>query len=255
MNQTVKSAIENNLCVLPSIGLSIVLVSLFATSGSAAVINYDRTYVSLYDGSTFNDSLLANTGGTPLTLSIPGYSSTATTSFSPTVSSVAFDQLRSGIFASDSYGEAVVRFIAGSNESYSISGSFSNSGGMTRLNGSLFDHTTVSQVFLSAQVNIGATTLNVGSQLGNDFNFLSGNATGLLIPGHLYEWNSFAFIQALPSADGGATGFGFASIQIESLSPLPEPGSFTVFSYLGLVALLSCSRRTTTLRAAPDILN
>jgi hypothetical protein len=78
---------------LVGIGLSLALVvSLFATSSRAAVIDFDSTNVYVVRASVAIDQLqLMNTGGTVLTATLPGFSSTATTLFSPTVSSIQFD--------------------------------------------------------------------------------------------------------------------------------------------------------------------
>lgn len=203
-----------------------------AKSSAAVVITFDDTQAWVVDGPSSDTDDQMNTGGTTAIATLPGYSSTTTSLFNPGLMAGSFVQTRGGDYISYSAGEVTVQFTTDTNASYTASGIYSNSGGLTKLGGSLIDVDTLTYVFQSEQSNIGGLTfLTLGGTAGNDYNILSGSLTGTLLAGHTYIWNGFAYTQAYPTDDGGAAASGDVSLTIGAV---PEFSSAIVWSMLAL---------------------
>jgi hypothetical protein len=201
-------------------------------ASAAVVISYDDTDAQVYNGSSGNDTDLANTGGTIAVATLPGYSSTVTSLFNPASMSGSFVQSRQG--NGYSTGQLVAVFTTDANTSYTVGGSFSNSGGDTVLYSEVYDLTDSSFVFLSSQESAGGpAAFTVGGLAGNYQNFLSGSLTGTLLAGHTYDWVGYATTLAYPEPDGGAEAGGYVTLTLGTAA-VPEASSMIVWSLLAL---------------------
>lgn len=182
-------------------------------------------------GNDQNDS--PSTSGATVTATLPaGLSSTTTTVLGNSGFSATFDQSRTGGPFDSAYGWTSSDFSASNDEPYSISGTFTNSGGRTSLEAYLYDDTAGTFLFHNYQENVGGTTLTLGNTAGNTGNsYLIGSLTGNLVAGHQYQWYAAAFMDAFPSADDGATASGFANLQFAA-TPAPEPASMLAWSLI-----------------------
>jgi hypothetical protein len=221
--------------------LSLQLVcGLASQSPGAVVISYSQTDAGVSDGVSFPLQESLDTGGAVVSASLPGYSSTTTSSFSTAgnsaVLSESFDQPhREG--NTNGYDQSYfdVYFSSDVDVPYGASGSYSNSGGFTNLTSYLVDRTTFTYLFFNYQYSQGGpAAFSLGGTAGNLDNFFLGSLTGTLLAGDVYEWWGGGVSQAYPVADLGAAASGGVSLTIETLSAVPEASSLIVWSLLAL---------------------
>lgn len=214
-------------------GALVGLLAVFVTSAQAdVVVNYAYTHAQVYQSApySFVGNGSSSLAGDTVNASQPGFSSTTSSLFGNSGFSTTFDQSRLGGQDDYSHGYAYSNFTAGSNEPYSISGSFTNSAGYTYLYAHLYDY-SAGYIFYNYQTNYGGTTLTLGNTAGNNANSLFGSLMGNLVAGHQYQWYSVAYSQAGPGADGGATASGSTNLQLNAA--VPEPASMLAW---GLIA-------------------
>jgi hypothetical protein len=220
--------------------LSLPLVcGLASQSSGAVVIGYAQTDAGVSDGVSFPLQESLDTGGAVVSASLPGYSSTTTSSFSiagnSAVLSESFDQPhREG--NANGYDQSYfdVYFSSDVDVPYSASGSYSNTSGFTNLTSYLVDHTVFTYSFFNYQYSIGGpAAFSLGGTAGNLDNFFLGSLTGTLLAGHVYEWWGGGVTQAYPVADLGAAASGGLSLSIGEAA-VPEFSSVFVWSLLAL---------------------
>lgn len=177
-----------------------------------------------------------------VTAALPGLSSTGTSVYTVAGNSATFvtsydELLRSG---HTGYGNSVIEHLAEFQPSvdvpYEISGTltFTSSAGYTGFYAQLFDSTTSTIAFENYQFNEGgSSTFSMGKTAGNFSNLLEGSLTGMLLGGHVYQWDAFTHIFDYSASSGTASG----SMSLVLGSPLvavPEPKSIAVWSLLAL---------------------
>ena len=207
--------------------------SLTSSAFAAPIINLDITIAQVCNAnSTVTDSH-NNTLGVAAGATLPGYSSTTTSAYSPASFSATLEQSRTGLADGFSYGEAQVEFTPDSNIPYAASGIYSNSGGKTVFLNYLYDFTASTTLFYSEQISEYApATFAAGGLAGNLSNSFIGSLTGVLAAGHNYRWYGVAYSRALAISDGPATSSGNFSM---TLGAVPEPGSIATLSALTLM--------------------
>jgi hypothetical protein len=212
----------------------------WATEASAVVlISGDYTDAFVSDGTAPSDAAYFDTGGTTAVATLPaGYSSTTDSSYATSGDSASFSatffHLRQGDFFGQAYSQINVNFTSSLAAAYSAAGSYSNSAGYTNLNSYLFDGTTSTYLYFSSQESLGAAAaFNLGGGDGNVSNSFSGSLTGLLLPGHSYQWSATISTSAFPDPDSGAAADGGISLAI---STVPEMESAMVWACVWIAA-------------------
>lgn len=223
------------------ISLSLLVVcGLAMRSSGAVVISYAQTDAGVSDGVSFPLQESLDTGGAVVSASLPGYSSTTTSSFSTTGNSAVLSESfaqphREG--NANGYDQSYfdVYFSSDVDVPYSASGSYSNSSGFTNLTSYLVDRTTFTYLFYNYQYSVGGpAAFSLGGTAGNFDNYFFGSLTGTLLAGHVYEWWGAGVTQAYPGADLGAEAGGGVSLAIGAAA-VPEATSVFVWSVLVLL--------------------
>ena len=156
-------------------------------------------------------------------------------------------QGRDGSYQSIAAGATTIDFTPAVDVTYSISGRFTNSDGEDALEAYLYDQSTSTYAFDNYQANTTTTVVNqtfgIGFTAGNFYDYLSGSLTGTLTAGHNYEWFVYAYTEAYPIADGGATAYGQAEMLLTPQS-VPEPSSIMLaaMAAAGLVTIAARHR-------------
>lgn len=192
------------------------------------------------------------------TASAAGSRGTMTTNFSaPDVNTVVFSTIwdfirgANGQFGNAVSGNASVSFVAEEDLTYALSGTFSNSHGLTEFDVRIADRTDqVTGVpnapdplgpFLSYQSNWqpdGASFV-LGSA---DNRYLNGTLVGTLLKGHYYSFSSSALSYGGP--DDGATAAGALTLTLTRQPVVtPEPTSLALAGFAGIGMAAGAWRR------------
>jgi hypothetical protein len=223
--------------------LALIIALAWATSTSATIlIRDDETFAQVADGMTANIADLFDPQGTTAFASLPGVSSTTTSTFFTTgnsgIFSATFVQSRDGALNGGAYSAIEAAFTTDVNVPYTAVGTYWNSEGRGQLFSYLYDHTENSYPYLSDQVSVGASAaFTLGETEGNFDNDNSGSLTGMLLPGHAYQWHVQVFTDAYLAADRGANANGKVSL---ILGVVPENSSTIDLSLFLLT--IGCTR-------------
>jgi hypothetical protein len=218
----------------------LMIAGLAAEASAAISIVNSGSIAAVSDGTNPPDGENVATGKVTATL-FDGYSSITTlytTSGDSANFSGSFDILRGGALNSMGLGQIDVRFVATVNETYQLSGSFTNSAGAEGLSSFLEVVDTGQFAFLNTQFSSSAAKFNLGETAGSS-NVFQGSLTGTLLAGVTYQWQAKVSSEPSPT-DSGATASGSVSLDIApAASPLsstttPEPSSLIVWTLIGL---------------------
>ena len=238
-------------------GFSLLLAS-FAASASPIIINSSNIVSIANDaigsGRTVEDTSTAF--GSRSLLAIDGAANSSTNiNWVDTGSGALFDfdmnHTRTGALNSFSQSyEAVLRFTAGANTTYSLTGDYS-ADDITSA-GRIYSYVGLRNIstnsFLFRDLNDSRNTLDESFMIGiggeGDYhNLFVGSQTGLLVAGDQYELFFQNVIQAISIADGGASATGCVTLSIGGAtgagscgSSVPEPMPLTMLG-AGLAAL------------------
>lgn len=160
----------------------------------------------------------------------------------------SFDQKRTGTRSDYAIGYSYTEFVVDVDTTYSIIGNFANLSGYTAVLVQLYDLSAGQHSFLRWVENDAdapfSMTLNAASESSVDV--MLGSASGTLMAGHQYRFDTRAESSANPIPDDGATASGEITLQFgePDVEVVPEPASIAVWSCLGLGAVgMTCVRR------------
>jgi hypothetical protein len=193
---------------------------------AATVITSDQTFAEVNSRTVIDADDQMNTQGTVAAATIPGYSSTVISLYNPASLSGSFVQSRPA-GSGYAYGLASAKFTADVDIPYAASGNFVSSDGDSVLISYLYDYTSNSYAFYSAQESsAGLAAFTLGGATGNYYNTFTGSLTGTLLAGHSFEWFGSGKAEAVFVVDGGAVASGFASL---TFGAVPEQVSVLVW--------------------------
>jgi PEP-CTERM motif len=229
------------------LGLLGLASEVFATVQLSSGLTVSEVFDGAQDDYAYLDDLLGDTA----VANIPGYSSTTMSLFSTAGNSASFsgsfDQTRQGAGpfegggSQSSTGQFAWNFTTDADYTYKISGSYSNTGGVTLLYSYLIETELGSYVSLSQQESVsGPAAFILGGTAGNYLNDSQGSLTGIL-PAGSYAWQVEAITSEydIPPTYLGATASGGAILTLEVV---PEPSALVLLA-IGLVSFAALGFR------------
>jgi hypothetical protein len=225
-------------------------------ASAAVTITNGSIYALVHENATENSDAVYNgeyyiDGGTgsASALGVPGFLSQCDRIVSGDAITHNFEQMRKAGLYDYALGEVYTYIEVDFDTPFSLSGSFTNSAGYTDMYTVLIDISLNTLLYRSALSNSADAPYSavVGGTDGNQGYTLEGSESGILLAGHTYQFYSYAHTFAYPSADDGATATGEITLQFgdPDVEIVPEPASITVWSCLGLTAIIGLRRSLT----------
>jgi hypothetical protein len=229
------------------------------SSNAVAVLQIYNAYTDAFvsDGTDIADSPDFALSGANVVATLGGYSSTTNSMYSTSGNlgnfSATLTHVRQGGANGFAYSQFEVDFTTAVDSTYTASGNYSNSSGVTTFVNLLYDNDLNADVYKNNQaISTGAAMFTLGGPEGDTGTPFIGSLTGYL-PAGSYSWLATVYTQAEPTGGDPANAFGTLSL---SVKPVPELSSaiawLAVALAVGVVYLGVAANRWTTVTAVDD---